>query len=81
MATIVYIATLGYARPDGSAAKSMPIGVFSSEEKAKSAVENFKEGTLYMELPDAQVTAESIEKYVLDQVLGEDGGGKGQLAF
>jgi hypothetical protein len=81
MTTIVYMAIVGYEGAKGSPANSIPIGVFSSEEKARAALEGFKEGTLNMQFPDAQITSESVEDYVLDQVLGADDGSEDQLPF
>ena len=81
MSTIVYTAIVGYKGPGGSPANLIPIGVFSSAEKARAAMEDFRESTLSIEFPDAQITSESIEKYVLDQVFGADDASKDQLPF
>jgi len=79
MSTIVYMAIVGYQGPKDSLANSIPIGVFSSADKARAALTDFKEGTLNMEFPDAQITSESVEEYVLDQVFGAADDSENQL--
>ncbi len=62
----VFLATVSY-RNEADVSFSETVGVFSSEDNAEEAIENFLEGTLYMQYPDCKNVSSQIDVVQVDE--------------